>query len=107
MLSLIISVKRITVDKKYGYGYLKEIMVKRVDQKEYAFVEADFPRLNQNDIEDFDGTLNKVYDKIEAILRDNRLGYGNEGMTDRKWTKKYKERTKSILEKIEKTLKER
>ncbi|GJU81011.1 hypothetical protein Tco_1283376 [Tanacetum coccineum] len=42
----IISVKRITVERKYGYGYLKEIVVKRADQKEHTFLEADFSRLN-------------------------------------------------------------
>ncbi|GJT36266.1 hypothetical protein Tco_0926685 [Tanacetum coccineum] len=174
----IIRVKRITVEKKYGYGYLKMIVVKRADKKEYMLVEADFPRLNQNDIKDLyllkiqdkihhidgvdefdlinalqlyirrivikkrvkdaqlrvksykkklkltkpyqkllmrvdelhkfsDGTLNKVYNKLEVMLRDNRLGFGNEGMTDRKCTSKDKERTKSILEKIKKMLKER
>ncbi|GKA92622.1 hypothetical protein Tco_0814547 [Tanacetum coccineum] len=153
-----------------------EIMVKRADQKKYKFAEDDFPRLNQNDIEDLimikkrvedaqsggesyqtklnltkpqfmtgylhqkvsyttmshprgvvylgndkkkmimradeihkfsDGTLNKVYNKLDVILRDNILGYGNDGMKDLKWTKKDKERTKLILETIEKTLKER
>ncbi|GJW03976.1 hypothetical protein Tco_1562832 [Tanacetum coccineum] len=158
--SKIISVQRIIVDKRYGYRYLKEIMVKRADQKEYMFT-------NQNDIEDlyllkiqdkihnlvgideFDltnaqllyirrvmikkrvedaqlgvesyqtklnlikpqfmiGSLHhKVYDKLDVMVRDNRLGYENKGMKDREWTKKDKERTWSIPEKIEKTLKER
>ncbi|GJT60698.1 hypothetical protein Tco_1004231 [Tanacetum coccineum] len=44
---------------------------------------------------------------LNVMLRDNRLGYGNEGMKDRKWTRKGKERTKSMLEKIKKMLKER
>ncbi|GJR99383.1 hypothetical protein Tco_0315892 [Tanacetum coccineum] len=48
----IISVHRIKVNKKYGYTYLEEIVVKRTDQKEYMFAKADFPHLNQNDIED-------------------------------------------------------
>ncbi|GJV77299.1 hypothetical protein Tco_1508883 [Tanacetum coccineum] len=61
----IISAKRITVEEKYGYGYLKEIVVKRADQKEYTFVEADFPRLNHNDIEDL--YLLKIHDKIHNI----------------------------------------
>ncbi|GJS54179.1 hypothetical protein Tco_0627541 [Tanacetum coccineum] len=54
-----------------------------------------------------DGTLNKVYNKLDVMLRDNRLGFGNEGMTDLKWTSKDIDREKSILEKIEKKLKER
>nr|GEX75621.1 hypothetical protein [Tanacetum cinerariifolium] len=38
--------------KQFGYGYLKEIVVRRADQKEYVFKEADFPKLHLNDIED-------------------------------------------------------
>nr|GEY34545.1 hypothetical protein [Tanacetum cinerariifolium] len=53
------------VEKKYGYEYLKEIVVHRVDQMEYMFVEAVFPRLNQNDIEDF--YLLKIQNKIHNI----------------------------------------
>ncbi|GJW02364.1 hypothetical protein Tco_1561220 [Tanacetum coccineum] len=48
----ILSVIRISIDKKFGYGYLKEILIRRVDLKEYIFNEADFPRLHLNDIED-------------------------------------------------------
>ncbi|GKD69541.1 hypothetical protein Tco_1323631 [Tanacetum coccineum] len=152
----IISVQTIKVNKKYGYAYLEEIVVKRTDEKEYMFAEADFPYLNQNDIEDLyllkiqnkihningvdefdlinalqlyiqrivikkrvedekadeihkfsDGTLNKIYNKLEVILRDNKLGFNNKGMEDRKWITKDRERTQSIMEKIEKTLKER
>ncbi|GKC18281.1 hypothetical protein Tco_1020431 [Tanacetum coccineum] len=44
--------KKIKVVKKYGYGYFKEIVVKRAVKKEYIFAEANFPRLNQNDIKD-------------------------------------------------------
>ncbi|GKC27566.1 hypothetical protein Tco_1034860, partial [Tanacetum coccineum] len=42
-----------------------------------------------------------------VMLRDNRLGFLNEGMTDREWTKKDKDRTKPVMEKIEKTFRER
>nr|GEZ27276.1 hypothetical protein [Tanacetum cinerariifolium] len=42
----------ILVMRKHGYGYLKEIMVKRADNKLYKFKEGDFPRLRINDIED-------------------------------------------------------
>ncbi|GJW26343.1 hypothetical protein Tco_0040154 [Tanacetum coccineum] len=48
----ILSIIRITVEKHYGYGYLKEIVVKRENQKEYMFKEADFPSLHLNDVED-------------------------------------------------------
>ncbi|GJX02220.1 hypothetical protein Tco_0186133 [Tanacetum coccineum] len=48
----ILSVTSVTVDKWYGYGYLKEIVVRRADQKLYKFMESHFLRLHLNDIED-------------------------------------------------------
>ncbi|GKF63859.1 hypothetical protein Tco_0187307, partial [Tanacetum coccineum] len=48
----ILSVTSVIVDKWYGYGYLKEIAVRRADWKLYKFMEGDFPRLHLNDIEE-------------------------------------------------------
>ncbi|GJZ05065.1 hypothetical protein Tco_0538340 [Tanacetum coccineum] len=48
----ILSIIRIVVDKQFGYGYLKEIVVRRANHKEYMFKESDFPRLHLNDIKD-------------------------------------------------------
>ncbi|GJT84070.1 hypothetical protein Tco_1058412 [Tanacetum coccineum] len=48
----ILSIVRLSIDKQFGYGYLKEIVVRRANQKEYTFKEADFLRLHLNDIED-------------------------------------------------------
>ncbi|GJW19142.1 hypothetical protein Tco_0026578 [Tanacetum coccineum] len=48
----ILSVIRVTVDMKWGYSYLKEIVVKRADQKHYTFKECDFSALHLSDIED-------------------------------------------------------
>ncbi|GJU47372.1 hypothetical protein Tco_1204638 [Tanacetum coccineum] len=48
----ILSVIMISVDKHFGDVYLKEIVVRRADQKEYTFKEANFSRLHLNDIED-------------------------------------------------------
>ncbi|GKC59888.1 hypothetical protein Tco_1087486 [Tanacetum coccineum] len=56
------SVQSIKVDKRYGYAYLEEIVVTRFNKKEYKFCEADFPFLNQNDIEDL--YLMKIQNKI-------------------------------------------
>ncbi|GJZ46301.1 hypothetical protein Tco_0593897 [Tanacetum coccineum] len=42
----------VKVVKKYDYGYLDEIIVRREDQSLHKFVEGDFPRLNLCDIED-------------------------------------------------------
>nr|GEU57538.1 hypothetical protein [Tanacetum cinerariifolium] len=54
-----------------------------------------------------DGTLNKVLNKLEVILRNNRLGYNNEGMEKYEWTAEDKNKTLKFMDKIEKTLKER
>ncbi|GKE75956.1 hypothetical protein Tco_1542076 [Tanacetum coccineum] len=48
----ILSVTSVTVDEWCGYGHLKEILVRRANQKLYKFMEVDFPWLNLNDIED-------------------------------------------------------
>nr|GEV22708.1 retrovirus-related Pol polyprotein from transposon TNT 1-94 [Tanacetum cinerariifolium] len=48
----ILAVTRVDVMKKHGYGYLREIEVRRADNVLYIFKEGDFPRLRLNDIED-------------------------------------------------------
>ncbi|GKD09117.1 hypothetical protein Tco_1188802 [Tanacetum coccineum] len=48
----ILSVTSVTVYKWYSYGHLKEINVRRADNKLYKFMEGNFPRLHLNDIED-------------------------------------------------------
>ncbi|GJY87021.1 hypothetical protein Tco_0501649 [Tanacetum coccineum] len=40
------------VEKRSGYGYLKEIVVRRADKKLHKFKEGDFLDLHVNDIED-------------------------------------------------------
>ncbi|GJY88524.1 hypothetical protein Tco_0503152 [Tanacetum coccineum] len=42
----------VEVMRKHGYGYLKEIVVRRADNDLYRFKEGYFPRLRINDIED-------------------------------------------------------
>ncbi|GKC62619.1 hypothetical protein Tco_1095217 [Tanacetum coccineum] len=41
-----------------------------------------------------DRTLNKVYDKLDVMLRDNKLGYGNVGMKDRALVKERQRKDK-------------
>ncbi|GKA16993.1 hypothetical protein Tco_0696830 [Tanacetum coccineum] len=48
----ILAVTHIKVMRKHGYGYLEEIVVRRVDNVLYRFKEGDFLRLRINDIED-------------------------------------------------------
>ncbi|GJY66350.1 hypothetical protein Tco_0468588 [Tanacetum coccineum] len=64
----IIEVTHIKVVKKYDYGYLDEIIVRREDQQLYKFVEGDFPRLNLRDIEDM--LLLLVQKKLSNLERD-------------------------------------
>ncbi|GJW19179.1 hypothetical protein Tco_0026615 [Tanacetum coccineum] len=59
------SIQSIKVNKKFGYAYLEEILVTRTDEKEYKFYEADFPNLNQNDIEDM--YMLKIQNKVRNI----------------------------------------
>ncbi|GJU06674.1 hypothetical protein Tco_1123104 [Tanacetum coccineum] len=48
----ILAVTQVEVMRKHGYGYLKEIVVRRADNDLNTFKEGDFPRLRINDIED-------------------------------------------------------
>ncbi|GJX72155.1 hypothetical protein Tco_0309326 [Tanacetum coccineum] len=48
----ILAVTYVSVMRKYGYGYLEEIVVRRADNVLCRFKEGDFPRLRINDIED-------------------------------------------------------
>ncbi|GKB74105.1 hypothetical protein Tco_0935517 [Tanacetum coccineum] len=46
------SVVHVLVKKKWGYGFLSSIVVRRSDDKEYEFSYTDLPRLSINDVED-------------------------------------------------------
>ncbi|GJZ28398.1 hypothetical protein Tco_0573045 [Tanacetum coccineum] len=48
----IFSVVSLKTLKRYGYTYLKEIVLRRADYKEYKISEADFKNLHPNDFED-------------------------------------------------------
>ncbi|GKA24394.1 hypothetical protein Tco_0710427, partial [Tanacetum coccineum] len=73
----IIAVTRLTIMKKYDYGHLEEIEVRREVQKLYKFKEGDFPRLRLQDIEDMllllvqqkltNLTINEQYDLNVAL----------------------------------------
>nr|GEU61457.1 retrovirus-related Pol polyprotein from transposon TNT 1-94 [Tanacetum cinerariifolium] len=47
----ILSVVSVKIKKLHGYGYLEEIVVRRVDRQKYKFKEGDFVILHLNDIE--------------------------------------------------------
>ncbi|GJX78482.1 hypothetical protein Tco_0326631 [Tanacetum coccineum] len=65
----IISITHVNVVKKYDYGYLDEIIVRREDHKLYKFKEGDFPRLNLRDIEDM--LLFLVQKKLSNLEKDD------------------------------------
>ncbi|GKE60011.1 hypothetical protein Tco_1510378, partial [Tanacetum coccineum] len=48
----ILAVTQVEVIRIHGYGYLKEIVIRRSDNDLYTFKKGDFPRLRINDIED-------------------------------------------------------
>ncbi|GJV37027.1 hypothetical protein Tco_1409504 [Tanacetum coccineum] len=61
-------VTHVKVMKKYDYGYLEEIEVRRDDNTLHKFKEGDFPNLNMCDIEDI--LLLLVQKKISNLERD-------------------------------------
>ncbi|GKB12134.1 hypothetical protein Tco_0846057 [Tanacetum coccineum] len=66
---------RIKFDKQFGYGYLNEIVLRRANQEEYTFKEADFSRLHLNDIEDM--YLLYVQHKLHNLTRDEIVNLVN------------------------------
>ncbi|GJV58382.1 hypothetical protein Tco_1530196 [Tanacetum coccineum] len=58
----IMAVTKVDVMRNHGYGYLREIEVRRADNKLYKFKEGDFPRLCINDIEDMLLLVKRVED---------------------------------------------
>ncbi|GJU15302.1 hypothetical protein Tco_1143268 [Tanacetum coccineum] len=65
----ILSVVRIEVFSMYGYNYIKKIVLRRADLKEYVIAERDFKHMYPSDFEDL-YLLN---------LQDQKLGFQNRG----------------------------
>ncbi|GKF02250.1 hypothetical protein Tco_0029173 [Tanacetum coccineum] len=121
----ILSVVSVKVDKKFGYGYLQKIIVRRADQKLYTFKEGDFSKLHLNDIEDmlllyvqnklFNLDGDDIVDLAVALrmftqriiiqkrLLNFKLEY-NKDMPKRKWTEKDHNRTDIMVNLIDKQL---
>ncbi|GKB51868.1 hypothetical protein Tco_0902621 [Tanacetum coccineum] len=60
------------VNKWYGYGHLKEIVIRRAYQKLYKFMEGDFLRLHLNNIEDM--LLLVVQNRLNNLKGDVTVG---------------------------------
>nr|GEX91625.1 reverse transcriptase domain-containing protein [Tanacetum cinerariifolium] len=71
----IIVVTRLKIMKKYDYGHLEGIQVRRDDQKLYTFREGGFKTLSLQDIGDSDGTLNDVRYALHDIAAGIRMEY--------------------------------
>ncbi|GJY23465.1 hypothetical protein Tco_0397123 [Tanacetum coccineum] len=69
----IMVVIHVSVMRKYGYGYLEEIVVRRVDNILYKFKEGDFTRLRINDIEDM--LLLVVQNRLINLLGDDVVDF--------------------------------
>ncbi|GKE50347.1 hypothetical protein Tco_1481605 [Tanacetum coccineum] len=70
----IIAVIRLTIMKKYDYGHLEEIEVRKEDHQLYTFQEGDFLRLHLQDIEDM--LLLLVQQKLSNLIIDERNNDG-------------------------------
>nr|GEZ97734.1 hypothetical protein [Tanacetum cinerariifolium] len=116
---------KISIDKQFGYRYLKEIMVRRADQKGIILKK----RLEdvQLGVESYQTKLNSTRPQVrcddlkakepytilykhigvvseqEQRLYNFELGY-NAGMLKRAWTEKDQKRIASMLDKIDQTL---
>nr|GEX69145.1 hypothetical protein [Tanacetum cinerariifolium] len=145
----ILSVVSLKTFSRYGYTYLKEIVLRRVDYQGYKISEADFKNLHPNDFEDMymlhlqgklnqlsgsdkvslfnvvnldrnnqknimmetevhkfsDGTLIRILEKLDHMVKDFRLFKYNPGMENKIWSKDDKRRSKEFMEVIEGRLK--
>ncbi|GJR66040.1 hypothetical protein Tco_0012105 [Tanacetum coccineum] len=172
----ILSVISVKVFEKYGYNYLREIILRRADYQEYKISKKDFKNLHPNDFEDLfllniqeklnhlpktdktslhtavnmwirnldaadyyfkedytivpkpravvyrdrndqrklmrlnelhkfsDGTLTRVMEKLDHMVKDFHLFEYNKGMETRKWSEDDKRRSKDFITAIEKRL---
>nr|GEV47262.1 hypothetical protein [Tanacetum cinerariifolium] len=82
----ILSVVSLKTISRYGYTYLKEIILLRADYNEYKISESDFKNLHPNDFEDL-------------------LFKYNLGMEKRIWSEDDRRRSKEFMEVIERRLK--
>ncbi|GJZ38663.1 hypothetical protein Tco_0585226 [Tanacetum coccineum] len=67
----ILSVIRVKTFEKYGYNYLREIILRRADYKEYKISEKDFKNLHPNDFEDL--YLLNIQDKLNHMSKSDKI----------------------------------
>ncbi|GKA18405.1 hypothetical protein Tco_0698320 [Tanacetum coccineum] len=115
----ILSVISVKVYEKYGYNYLREIILRRADYKEYKISEKDFKNLHPNDFEDLfllniqeklnhlpktDKTslhtavnmwIRNLCKKVDHKVKRLSLSSYNKGMETRKWSENDKKGAKT------------
>ncbi|GJT21329.1 hypothetical protein Tco_0891266 [Tanacetum coccineum] len=57
--------------EKYGYNYLREIILRRADYKKYKISEKDFKNLHPNDFEDL--YLLNIQDKLNHLSKSDKI----------------------------------
>ncbi|GJX03253.1 hypothetical protein Tco_0189169 [Tanacetum coccineum] len=67
----ILSVICVKTFEKYGYNYLREIILHRADYKEYKILEKDFNNLHPNDFEDL--YLLNIQDKPNHLSKSDKI----------------------------------
>ncbi|GJY54192.1 hypothetical protein Tco_0445856 [Tanacetum coccineum] len=89
--------EQVEVMRKHGYGYLKEIIVRRADNDLYRFKEGDFPRLRNNDIEDMILLLERERHRLTNLLGNDVFGtYANSIMYVHNQAFGYQKRVKDL-----------
>ncbi|GJZ41263.1 hypothetical protein Tco_0588149 [Tanacetum coccineum] len=63
------TVVHVEVKKKWDYGFLSSIVVRRSDDKEYEFSYADIPRLNLNALEDITIVIQNRVEDIQQGMK--------------------------------------
>ncbi|GJT96988.1 hypothetical protein Tco_1092506 [Tanacetum coccineum] len=118
----ILSVVSLKTYERYGYTFLKEIVLHRADYNEYKISEAYFKNLHLNDFEDLyllhlQGQLiiylvptkfissMQILDKLDHMVKDFNLFKYNPGMIARIWSEDDRRRSKEFMEVIERRLK--
>ncbi|GJY36624.1 hypothetical protein Tco_0422002 [Tanacetum coccineum] len=98
---------------RYGYTYLKEIVLRRADYNEYKISEFDFKNLHPNDLKTFNlwisnivirkrvedlqlGTLTRILEKLDYMVKDFKLFKYNLGMEKRIWSEDDRRRSKEL-----------
>ncbi|GJY07405.1 hypothetical protein Tco_0374459 [Tanacetum coccineum] len=108
--------------ERYGYTYLKEIILRRADYKEYKISEAYFKNLHPNNCEDLyllhlqdwdapdflfkeDYTIVSKPRALDHMVKDFKLLKFNPGMETRIWSEDDRKRSKDFMEVIERRIK--